>query len=192
MAAMTKKTRIESIILVALLVLLAIVMLYMNRAREAAFAGIQIGDVSFQSLGVSNPALRMDLLDRIQKEEYKGEHRNIFSAAPLPSPVVRTAQSAPIVQPPVVPPPSGPPPLVIPATLFGMATEVSTGRRKAIFSGSENDVFIVAEGGTLLGQYRVTKIGNNSVDIEEISSGRKTTLTLASPADSSQPLQAQP
>jgi hypothetical protein len=192
MVAMTKKTRIESFILVALLALLAVVTLYMNRAREAAFAGFQVGDVSFHPLGVSDPALRMDLLDRIQKEEYKGEHRNIFTAAPLPPPVVRSSQPPPTVQPPVVAPPSGPPPLVVPATLFGLATEVSTGRRKAIFSGSENDVFIVAEGGTLLGQYRVTKIGNNSVDIEEISSGRKTTLTLAPPADSSQPLQAQP
>lgn len=191
MPSMTKKTRIETYVLAALLILLAIVVLYTNRAREAAFAGFQVGDVSFRPLGVSDPALRLDLLDRIQKEEYKGEHRNIFSAAPLPPPVSRTTQAPPPVQPPVVAPPTGPPPLVVPATLFGIVTEVSTGQRKAVFSGSENDVFIVPEGGTLLGQYRIAKIGKTSVDVEEISSGRKTTMTLSPPADSSQPLQAQ-
>jgi|SRR5579864_6304472 hypothetical protein len=189
MAEMTKKTRIEIYFLLGLLALLAIE-LYANRSGEAAIAGFQVGEVQFQPIGVSDPALRLDLLARIQKEEYKGEHRNIFSAAPLPPPVVRTPQPLPTVQPAVTPP-AGPPPLVVPATLFGIVTEVSTGRRKAVFSGSESDVFIVAEGGTLLGQYRVDKIGKNSVDIEEISSGRKTTLTLAPPENSSQPSEAQ-
>lgn len=191
MAEAAKKKRVETSALVALLVVLAIVV-YVNRGREAEFAGIQMGDTQFRPLGVSDPALRLDLLDRLQNEEYKGGHRNIFVATPIPSPVAQAAKTPTIPLPPAIPQPVAPSPLVVPATLYGIVTEVSSGRRKAVFTGGDSDVFIVPEGGTLLGQYRVDKIGNNSVDIEEISSGRKTTLTLTAPVDSSQPSQAQP
>lgn len=185
-----KKRRFETYALVVLLAFLALVV-YVERGHEAAFVGIQIGDTQFRPLGVSDPALRLDLLARIQNEEYNGAHRNIFAAAPLPPPIVRPANVAPLVQTPAIPQPVAPPPLVVPATLYGIVTEVSTGRKKAVFSGGENEVYVVLEGGTLLSLYRVIKIGINSVDIEEISSGRKTTMTLAPPVDASQPMQAQ-
>lgn len=184
MAETTKKKRFETIALAVLLVLLAIVV-YRYRDREAAFAGIQTVDSAFRPLGVSDPALRLDLLDRLQTKEALGGRRNIFVDAPPPT-VARAPKIAPVVQAPVIPQPIAPPPLVVPATLYGIVTEVTTGKRKAVFTSGDNDVYVVQEGGTLLGQYRVDKIGNNSVDVVEISSGRKTTLTLAAPVDSSQ------
>lgn len=189
MAEMTKKRRLETYALLVLLVFLAYVF-YVDRGREAVFMGLGTSDAPFRPLEVSDPALRLDLLNRMQHEEYKGEHRNIFAAARPPAPVSHVPKSPPIIAPPI-PRPSGPPPLVVPATLFGIVTEVATGQRKAVFSGAENDVFVVPEGGTLMGQYRVDKIGANSVEVEEISTGRKATLILATPAESSSLLQAQ-
>lgn len=190
MAETPKKKRFEIIALGILLALLAW-LLYANRAREAELAGIQTGDASFHALGVSDPALRLDLLERMQKEQYQGVHRNIFTDAPLAPPVSRQPKPVPVAQPPMPLLPPAPPPLVVPATLFGIVTNVATGQRRAVFSTQDNDVFIVPEGGTLLGQFRVDKIGVNSVDVEEVSSGRKTTITLTAPVDSSQPSQAQ-
>lgn len=185
MAETTKKKRFETIALAVLLVLLAIVV-YRYRDREAAFAGIQTVDSAFRPLGVSDPALRLDLLDRLRNKEALGGRRNIFVDAPPPI-VARAPKITPVVQAPAIPQPiAPPPPLVVPATLYGIVTEVTTGKRKAVFTSGDNDVYVVQEGGTLLGQYRVDKIGNNSVDVVEISSGRKTTLTLAAPVDSSQ------
>lgn len=185
MAETSKKTRFETYALVVLLLVLAVVA-YGFFGRNGTLPGFQGPDAAFRPLGVSDPALRLDLLDQLQKAEFKGGHRNIFAATPLPSAAPKAPKIAPVVQAPVIPQPVAPPPLVVPASLYGIVTEVSTGTRKAVFTGGDNDVYIVPEGGTLLGLYRVDKIGNNSVDVEEISSGRKTTLALASPADSSQ------
>jgi hypothetical protein len=55
-------------------------------------------------------------------------------------------------------------------------------------------VYIVPVGGTLLNQFRILTIGNNSVEVEELSSGRRTTLVLAQPTDGppQPPQQGQP
>ncbi|MGB7562139.1 MAG: hypothetical protein WBL99_11770, partial [Candidatus Acidiferrales bacterium] len=82
---MTKRTQYEAYILAGLaIVLLAVA--YSARSHNDGFGGVQADDGKFQPLAVPDPSLRLDLLQSIQKEEYKGEHRNIFSAAPLPPP----------------------------------------------------------------------------------------------------------
>jgi hypothetical protein len=137
---------------------------------------------------VPDPSLRMDLLERIQQEQYNGQHRNIFSEEPLPPPPdVVAQQKAAAAEAAATPPP--PPPLTIPATFYGIVTNPATGRRQACFSGNDR-IYIVPEGGTLLNQFRIVKVGNNTVDVQEISSGRSTTLTL--PAPGSQPNMGQP
>src|SRR5579864_1811239 len=166
---MTKKTRYELYVLGVLLVLAVAV--YSSQSRNSVFTGASASDVRFTPLDVSDPSLRLDLLDRIQKEEYKGQHRNIFSAEPLP-----------------------PPPVAVPATFYGIVTDLRTGRKRACFSANADDVYIVPVGGTLLNQFRIVTIGNNSVEVEELSSGRRTTLVLAQPTDEppQPPQQGQP
>jgi hypothetical protein len=138
-------------------------------------------------LSVPDPSLRLDLLQRIQNEPYNGQHRNIFSEEPLPPPPDVIAQQKAAAAQPVTPLP--PPPLMIPVTFYGIVTNPATGRRQACFSGNDN-IYIVPEGGTLLNQFRIVKVGNNTVDVQEISSGRSTTLTLPEPG--SQPNPGQP
>ncbi|HEV2287628.1 MAG TPA: hypothetical protein VGR81_01605 [Candidatus Acidoferrales bacterium] len=179
---MTKKTKFEAFILAALLVILLAVVYYSVRSRDDGFGGVQANDAKFEPLAVPDPSLRLDLLQNIQKQQYNGAHRNIFSAEPLPALAptpqqVKTQQAAAAAQAAAAVP-AAPPPLIVPATFYGIVTDLATGRRKACFSANQDDVYILPEGGTLLNQFRVLKINNNSVDLQDISSGRQTTLTL--------------
>jgi hypothetical protein len=70
--------------------------------------------------------------------------------------------------------------LVIPATFYGFVTDAQTGIRRAFFIEGEN-VYIVAVGELLLGRYRLVQIGNSSAELEELSTGRRATLTMEEP-----------
>jgi hypothetical protein len=168
--------RTQILVLSGLAVLLMAVLYLEFRPQDSAPA-ITAVNGKFEPLPVENPALRLDLLDRLKKFQYEGSHRNIFSAS-LP-PAVPAAPAVPVapVKPIVAPLPSGPPPLVVPATFFGYVTDARTGTRRAFFSDAD-DVYVVAVGETLLGRFRLLQIGNNTAEMEEVSTGRMTTLTL--------------
>ncbi len=140
--------------------------------RSPAAPGVSSANDRFQPLAVENPSLRLDLLQKIRKFEYAGEHRNIFSATlpPPPPPKTRTTTAGPSTPPP-------PPPLEVPVKFFGYVSYVRTGMRRAFFTNGE-DVFILAEGETLLSRFRLLHIGNSSADLEEIATGRRATLVL--------------
>lgn len=168
---------------ITLLAVLAVVLLYAlylgNRAPEIAPV-VSSADEKFRPIAVENPALKLELLERLKKLQYEGSHRNIFSSvAPPPSSAAPPPGAAP--PPPVTPaPPPGPAPLVIPATFYGFVTDVQTGMRRAFFMEGEN-VYVIGVGETLLGRYRLLQIGNSSVELEEISTGRRATLTMEEP-----------
>jgi hypothetical protein len=168
--------RAQIYILAGLLVVFVLTV-WLNRTQAPALTGVVAANQRFQPLQVEDPTLRMDLLDRIHKQEYTGTHRNIFSSEPPPPPASEMKKA---LSPPVPVVPAGPPPLEVPATFFGYLTNPKTGRRQAFFTSGE-DVFVVDEGGMLLNRFRLLKVGNNSVDLEEISSGRRATLTLELP-----------
>jgi hypothetical protein len=183
---MTKKTKYEVYLLGGLLAVLAL-SLYVTRSHDDVFTGVHAADDGkFEPLNVPDPSLRLDLLQQIHNEQYNGQHRNIFSEEPLPPPPdVLKAQKAAEDQALAMPPP--PPPLTVPATFYGIVTDPATGKREACFSASQDNIYIVPEGSTLLNQFRVTKIGNNTVEMQELSSGRSTTLTLPQPSNQANP-----
>lgn len=187
----TKKTRYEIGALAVLLLVLALVARYALRSQTSEVAGVYADNSQFHPLNVPDPSLRLDLLARMQNEKFNGQDRNIFSAAPLPpSPAQIEAQRAAQQAPPPVP--AGPPPLTVPANFYGIVTDLATGHKRACFSANADDVYIVPEGGTLMNQFRVVKIGNNSVELQELSTGRTTTLVLANaPGMPVNPQQAQ-
>jgi hypothetical protein len=167
---------------IVLLIGLAVVFLFAlyrgNRTPE--IAPVVSSAYDFRPIAVDNPALKLDLLDRLKKLQYSGSHRNIFSsvapppvAAAVPPPVIAPMPSTPAA-------PAGPPPLVIPATFYGYVTDSLTGMRRAFFIEGEN-VYILAVGEVLLDRYRLVQIGNSSAELEELSSGRRATLTMEEP-----------
>jgi hypothetical protein len=168
---------------ITLLAGLGLVFLYIiyisNRPSEIAQV-VSSADEKFRPIAVENPALKLELLERLKKLQYQGSHRNIFSSvAPPPESAVPPPGIAP---PPITAPsgPSGPAPLVVPATFYGFVTDAQTGMRRAFFMEGEN-VYIIAVGEMLLGHYRLVQIGNSSVELEETSTGRRATLTMEEP-----------
>jgi hypothetical protein len=176
---MSKRTEIY--VLVGLL-LVAAVAYYLSRSETPGMTGVLASDPSFRPLNVDEPYLRLDLLEKIKKLEYSGSHRNIFTFGPAPPPPKTPAQIAQEnfrKQGPEPPPP--PPPVTVPAQLFGYASMPESGKRVAFFLDGE-EVLVVEEGSVFLNRFRLAKIGNDSADVEEISSGRHATVQMVQPA----------
>ncbi len=173
--------RNQIIVLGLLLVVLgyfAYASLYRNYFPSADPVKNPKGTVSFTPINVDNPALRMDLLQHLLKLEYKGSHRNIFSATLPPPP--QPAKTAPTNVTPAIP--AGPPPLTVEAKFFGYVSDTGGNHRRAFFAtGNNEDVFIAGEGDSFMGRFRVVRITNTATDVEEVSSGRRATLVLEQP-----------
>jgi hypothetical protein len=189
---MSRRTQIG--LLVVLVVVLVVVYLA-NRTQMPGLQGVLASDGKFQPLNVDEPQLRLDLLEKLQKLEYSGAHRNIFSAVALPPQLTPEQIRKRDHQYPTVMHPPPPPPVEVPAQFFGYASMPSSPRRLAFFLNGE-DVIVVQEGSVFLSRFRLDKIGNDSADVEEISSGRHATVQLVQPppgdsAASSQPPQNQ-
>ncbi|SRR5271170_3628832 len=178
---MTRRTQIYVLAgLVALLVVVAYFSVF--RPSVPGISGVLAADTKFEPLDVQEPSLRLDQLERLRKLEYSGSHRNIFvaGAPPIPKPIAGEAAAAALR--PVGPQP--PPPLQIPAEFFGYASQSKSGKRVAFFT-SGDDVLVVAEGDRFLNTFRLVHIGNESAEVEEISTGRRTMVPLVQPPDQS-------
>jgi hypothetical protein len=173
--------RTELYIFLALLVALGGVIYYSTRTAVPGLTGVLAADARFQPLDVQAPDLHLDQLAALRKDQYAGSHRNIFVAEPPPPPkaALLPGERADFMGPKRPPPP---PPLQIPAVFFGYASRPPSGRRVAFFT-SGDDVLVVAEGDTFLGQYRLVHIGNDSADVQEISSGRHAQVPLLQAPD---------
>ncbi len=159
-------------VLAGLLAVLAAVVLYNSRSASALVPSLS-GDETFTPLPVVNPALRLDRIERIRKLAYPGPRRNLFSGE-LPAP--------PQPPKPVTPPVTGPTtpveqPLQVPFKFYGFAADPRSGKRRAFFTNGD-EVYIAAEGETVLNRFRVLRIGNTTADVEEISTGKRATLAI--------------
>jgi hypothetical protein len=176
---MNQRTQIY--VLSALLALLtAIVLNYLSGKSPLAIT--LSGDQKFFALDVKDPALRLDRLERIRKLAYPGMRRNIFNRELPPKP-------QPVVPPQPVPPPLPIEPVVqvlqVPLKFYGLTVDPRSGKRRAFFTNGE-DVFIAAEGDTLLTRYRLLRIGNTTADFEEVGTGLRATLPLEQPVQAPQ------
>ena len=153
---------------------------YFSSTSVRGLPGVTTADTKFVALDVQEPQLRLDLLARLQKTEYTGTHRNVFVAeAPLPPKPLGQQNAPPQFVGPKIPPP--PPPLQVPGEFFGYAATRGTPKRIAFFKNGD-DVQLLAEGDTFLGNLRMIHVGDNSVDVQEISSGRHATVQMVQPA----------
>ena len=165
------------------LLLIAVYVFYSQRSDTSGVSGVLASDSTFHPLNVEEPHLRLDLLDKIKKLDYSGSHRNIFIFGPPPPPPKSAEQVAREnfrPQGPQRPPP--PPPVTVPAQLFGSALMSKSGKRVAFFLQGD-EVLVVEEGSVFLSRYRLDKIGNESADVEETSSGRHATVQMLQPAN---------
>ncbi|MGH9745340.1 MAG: hypothetical protein ACRD59_04435 [Candidatus Acidiferrales bacterium] len=174
------KQKTEIWVLVGLAAIGALVY-WFNRSTVGSVPGVS-ADVRFSPLSVQEPQLRLDLLAKLQKETNIGSHRNIFNATPPPpelTPQQIAEAKTKVTTGPM--PPAPPPPVQVPGEFFGTAFRPMSGKHFAFFKNGD-DVIIVAEGDPFLGNYRLIHIGNDSADVEEISSGRHARIAMVQPA----------
>lgn len=177
---MSQKNKIQMLVVLAVI---AAIIYYFNRGADSSLPSVLSADTQFQALGVKEPALRVDLLRQLSRDVDSGSRRNIFVAQPPPPPLsVRVAPPKPFIGPEKPPPPPPPPPLQVPVQFYGYSSSPTNGKRTAFFLDGEEPL-VVPEGDTFLGRFRLVKIGNDSADVEEVSTGRRTSLPLTQPAD---------
>lgn len=174
------KQKRELAALAFLLVIAAVVWLfYFQRDKQIVTADAGFSLQNYQLLSKSNPHIRLEKLEDPRKTEYKSAGRNIFSAVALPPPK-KVLPPKPEPSGPKVPPRDPPPPpLTLPPNVkfFGYGT-VPNGTARVAFFSDGDDVYIVQEGEVLLNRLRILKVGNASLEFEEISSGRRGTAGL--------------
>jgi hypothetical protein len=173
------KEKTKGIWLAALIVVAALVWYLERRDSSAQATSSQIaGELTYKPLAVDNPALQREKQAASRKTEYKSSGRDLFSEMAPPPVAVAQKEERRAPQGPVQLPPPPPPSLPGNVKFFGYGT-VPNGTAKRAFLSDGDQIFIVAEGDTLLGRYRVVKIGNSNLDFEEIASGRRGSTTLS-------------
>jgi hypothetical protein len=175
---MTKRERSLVGVLVVLAAISGLIYYFNARTSSSASAIVSI-DGNYTPIAVENPSLRMDLLEGLQHVEYKGSHRNIFSETPPPHVATpkEIADARAHEPPPIVQPPPPPPPITVNVKFYGYVDDPHTGARRAFFTNGE-DIFIAGIGDMLENRLRVTRIGNDTVELMEVSSSRRTTIPI--------------
>jgi hypothetical protein len=174
---MTNRERSLVWLLVVLAAASGLIYYFNNRGSSSASTVISVeGD--YKPIAIENPSLRKDLLEGLRHVEYTGSHRNIFSETPpphVPTPKelaeIRAHEPPPIVPQPVVLP------VQVNLKFYGYMDDPRTGARRAFFTNGE-DIFIAGVGDMLENRLRVTHIGNDTVELMEVSSSRRTTVPI--------------
>jgi len=140
-----------------------------------------------------DPTLRLDLFAKVQDVAPAGGKRNLFAfGQPPPPPPKVTAQlpkgpethvplgqagaKAGAAPPPVAP---GETPLRTNLKYYGIVALSKGGQRTACFLDTGEEILLASEGDTLKRRYRVMKIGNASVVIQDTESKKQETIPLA-------------
>jgi len=158
-------------ILLVVLVLAAAGVWYWNSHQNSVPASVNITSAS-SPMTIEIPPVQWWKIDRVRKTEYKSSGRDPFSALPPPPPPAKVLQPGDRGYVPTPTPP--PPPLELPPNMkfYGYGT-VPNGTPRRAFLSDGDEIYIVAEGDTFLTRFRILKIGNATIEFEEISSGRQ-------------------
>lgn len=173
----------ERILLAALLVVAASVW-YFYFGRHNTTTGSLSTSGSYTPINAEDYGLVFEKLKSAQETEYRPSGRNIFVAGPAPvSQAAAAAAAAPVEQShlpvgPVLPPP--PPPPALNMKFFGYGTTQTNGPRRAFLLDGD-EVHIVEEGDTIQNHIRITHIGNDRIEYEDINTGMKNSSTLEMP-----------
>lgn len=151
-------------------------------AARRVRSGRRAGPAQKQTLTASlDPRLRLDLLKGSSETEYKGAGRNIFRAEKeieipkaVDNGVKKKEEEAKIPLPPPTPVVQPPPPINL--KFFGFANR--PGEARQVFLLQNEDVFIAREGDVVNRRYKVVKINNNSVEIEDLLGNNRQTIPL--------------
>jgi hypothetical protein len=173
--AQTKQKK-ELIALVALLFVAALVWYgFFGKGRAGDAGGIR----AYVPINAEDYGKPFKDLEVTRTTDYKASGRNIFIAGPIAPPP--TAQTKVNPYRPVGPQPDPePPPPVLGMKFFGLGTFPSNGPRRAFLQDGD-DVKIVGEGDTIQNHLRITHIGNDRIEYEDVNTGKKNSSNLEMP-----------
>jgi hypothetical protein len=125
-----------------------------------------------------DPTLHTDILAASQKIEYTGGTRNIFhmEEAPPPQPVAPVRQ--PVYQTPMAAEPPPKPP--IPLKFYGFTNRPGEPRRAFLQDG--DNIFVAVEGDIVERRYKIVKITNTFVLVEDVLNNNQQTINLTAPS----------
>jgi hypothetical protein len=180
-----KQKKQLAVLVILLLIAGVIWFFYFDRDKPVVTADASSAIQDYKPLGVENPSLHNDGVDRARGTEYKSGGRNIFSRELPPPPPPKHPKPDPVPHPTV--PQIQEPPKVspLPVKFFGYGTVPNGTARVAFFSDGE-EVYVVREGELLLKRFRILRIGNSNLEYEEVSSGLRGTANLEEQAAPSQ------
>ena len=123
-----------------------------------------------------DPTLRFDLLKSSEDVTYTGAGRDIFRSqaedvSAIPTPL--TADKQPQKPAQASPPP--PPPINL--KFYGFAGPRNGNKRVFLLKGE--DIFVAKEGDIVDRRYKIVHIGPNSVDVEDVLTNNRQTLSLS-------------
>jgi len=134
-----------------------------------------------------DPALKLDLLARLQKLPFEGGERSLFEFGAPPKPKTPTptvARVLPTTSPatPVVPA-SPPKPVIppIPLKFYGYVSDsrgIAPGTAKRAFFLDGEDIVVAGENDVIHNRFKVIRIGVNSAVIEDTTTKNQQTLPL--------------
>ena len=163
----------QQIALLGGLVIVAAGVFYFDQRGPGGISGVRASQNAPAPFAIDNPTLRRDKLRATQETEYKSSGRDIFSEVVTVEHKVAKPQPRKVgPEPP--PPPPPPPPLTLPVKFYGYGS-VPT---KRAFLTDGDKIYIVGEGDTLLGRFRILRISNASLEFEEISTAARGTAPL--------------
>ena len=165
------KQKIQVMVLAGLVVIAAMIWYFYSRSQRSAEAR-NLSGASYEPLAVVSQRLHWDRLENSRKTQYTKTVRDIFSEV-LPPPPIDPKK----ILPPVSNEPPKPTVAPLPVKFYGLGTVPANGARLAFFTDGDN-IFIVREGDTLLGRFRILHIGNSSLEYEELANGLRGTAIL--------------
>jgi hypothetical protein len=168
-----KQTR--QILILATLLVAAVLVWYFQFATRTTATGFSIDSKTYTPINAQDFGGVLDKLDKAQSTEYKSTGRNIFVMGAVAAPAAEEGPKAPlkpshINQGPPLPPP--PPKPVLSWKFFGYGNLPSGGPRQAFLLDGE-DVRIVGEGETVQNSIRILRIGNESIEYEDVNTHQK-------------------
>jgi len=178
--AQTKQRK--EIIALVVLAAIAVFVWYGYVGKNRVGAGTLFTSTPYTPINAEDYGKPLEDLKKARETEYKPSGRNIFIAtAQAASPPPEAPKSA---NPPFVPkgpmPPPEPPPPVLSMKFYGLGALPANGPRRAFLLDGE-EVRIVGEGDTVQNHIRITHIGNDRIEYEDVNTGKKNSTNLEMP-----------
>ena len=178
---MDPKRRQQVLLIVLAVVLAAAVYSQWPRSADATRTAANVRGAARPAAGpqaIEAPDVHLEQLET-DRDKPSAVERNLFKFKPKPPPAPPRLPP-PVAPPPVTPTGPPPPPPVPPITLkFIGLIETSNAQKVAILSDGQGPPVYGKEGDTVLGQYKILRIGVESVEMMYLDGRGRQTIRLS-------------